>query len=167
MSSNNSFEITEASLSDLDEITSLEAHGFPADEAASKEAFAYRLKSFPNWFLTAKSDNRIIGFINGILSNKDLIVDDVYLPNCEAETDGNNLLLFGLVVHADYRRKGIAESLMRAILAKAKENKIKHATLTCRDKLIPYYEKFGFKKVGVSESVIGNVVWYDMVIEFE
>ena len=165
MSLSKSFEITEASLDDLDEITSLEAHGFPADEAASKEAVAYRLKSFPNWFLTAKSDNKIIGFINGILSDKELIVDDVYLPNSEVGTDGNNLLLFGLVVHADYRRKGIAESLMKAILEKAKNNGIKHAALTCREMLIPYYEKFGFTKVGVSDSVIGNVVWYDMVIK--
>lgn len=165
MSLSNNFEITGASLDDLDVITSLEAHGFPADEAASKAAFAYRLKNFPEWFLTARSDGKIIGFINGILSGKKLITDDIYLPDSEAGTNGNNLLLFGLVVHADYRRKGIAENLMKAILEKAKNKGVKHVALTCRDRLIPYYEKFGFKNMGISESVIGNVTWNDMVIE--
>ena len=30
------------------------------------------------------------------------------------------------------------------------------------DKLIPYYSKFGFVNEGISESVHGNVTWYQM-----
>lgn len=165
MSLNKEFQITQAVFSDLDELAALEALGFPSDEAASKEAFAYRIKNFSEWFLTARYEGKIIGLINGILSDKKLITDDVYLPNSELESNGKNLLLFGLVVQPDYRRKGIAEKLMKTILEKAKNNGIKYAALTCRDKLIPYYEKFGFKNIGISESVIGNVIWNDMIIE--
>lgn len=165
MSLSNDWQISKASLSDLEELSALEYLGFPADEAASKEAFEYRLKNFPEWFLIARSEGKIIGLINGILSEKELITDDVYLPDSESGSDGKNLLLFGLVVHPDYRKKGIAAELMKAILEKAKTKAIKHAALTCRHRLIPYYEKFGFKNVGVSESVIGNVTWNDMVIE--
>lgn len=162
---NKDFEITEAKLDDSEEITLLEAHGFSADEAASKKAFEYRLKTFPKWFLIARSRGKIIGFINGILSDKALITDDIYLPGSEKNSSGKNLLLLGIVVHADFRRQGIAQSLMNTILKKAQDKGIKRAALTCREALIPYYEKFGFKNLGVSESVIGNITWYDMVIE--
>ncbi len=38
--------------------------------------------------------------------------------------------------------------------------------LTCKDRLIHYYEKFGYVNLGVSESVHGGAVWYDMLLEF-
>ena len=39
--------------------------------------------------------------------------------------------------------------------------------LTCKDRLIPYYEKFGYRNLGVSASVHGGAVWYDMILEFD
>ena len=38
--------------------------------------------------------------------------------------------------------------------------------LTCKDKLIHYYAKFGFVNEGVSASVHGNVTWYQMRLSF-
>ena len=38
--------------------------------------------------------------------------------------------------------------------------------LTCKDRLIHYYAKFRYKNMGVSESVHGGAVWYDMILEF-
>ena len=37
---------------------------------------------------------------------------------------------------------------------------------TCKEHLIPYYEKFGYRNCGVSESVHGGAVWYDMRLTF-
>ena len=34
--------------------------------------------------------------------------------------------------------------------------------LTCKDKLLHYYAKFGFVNEGVSASTHGGVVWYQM-----
>lgn len=34
--------------------------------------------------------------------------------------------------------------------------------LTCKNKLINYYSKFGFKNEGISESTHGDVQWYQM-----
>ena len=34
--------------------------------------------------------------------------------------------------------------------------------LTCKDRLVHYYAKFGFVSEGVSESTHGGVVWYQM-----
>ena len=35
-----------------------------------------------------------------------------------------------------------------------------------KGRLVPYYSKFGFKNEGVSSSVHGGVVWYQMRLEF-
>ena len=42
----------------------------------------------------------------------------------------------------------------------------KGLVLTCKEKLIAYYAKFGFENEGISESVHGNVTWYQMRYEF-
>ena len=38
--------------------------------------------------------------------------------------------------------------------------------LTCKAALIPYYERFGYRNKGISASVHGGAVWYDMVLKF-
>lgn len=39
--------------------------------------------------------------------------------------------------------------------------------LTCKERLIPYYEKFGFKDEGVTDkSIHGNVEWHQMRLTF-
>ena len=48
----------------------------------------------------------------------------------------------------------------------AKNKGRKGLILTCKDRLIHYYAKFGYKNLGISESVHGGAVWYDMILEF-
>ena len=38
--------------------------------------------------------------------------------------------------------------------------------LTCKDRLVHYYAKFGFVSEGVSSSTHGGVVWYQMRLTF-
>ena len=38
--------------------------------------------------------------------------------------------------------------------------------LTCKDRLLAYYAKFGFVNEGVSVSTHGGVVWYQMRLRF-
>ena len=45
----------------------------------------------------------------------------------------------------EYRKKGLAEKVLRHIAAKNKDKKV---ILKCEDALKPYYEKLGFKAVG-------------------
>lgn len=55
---------------------------------------------------------------------------------------------------------------MERVIADACAQGRKGCVLTCKDKLIQYYETFGFENEGVSESVHGGVVWYDMRLTF-
>ena len=74
--------------------------------------------------------------------------------------------IFGLDVIPEKRKNGIAAELMNHIIEDARKKGRKGLILTCKDRLIHYYEKFGYKNLGVSKSVHGGAVWYDMLLEF-
>lgn len=149
--------------SDLDEITRIESICFPESEAATKESFKYRIATFPNSFFVAVDNEKIIGFINGAVTNYNTIVDELYEPEGGHNPQGKNQSIFGLDVLPKYQKQGIAAKLMRYMMEKSKEARRENMILTCKDRLIHYYEKFGYENKGVSLSVHGGVVWYDMV----
>lgn len=157
-------DILSADISLLYELVRLEKTGFPGSEAAGRDAFLYRIKNFPRYFLVCFENGELIGLIDGVLSDKDLIEDDVYSPS-GGSADGKNLLILGLVVRPDMRRRGIAALLMKKLLSRAVQDGLNAAALTCKKELISYYERFGFVNRGVSSSVLGDIVWYDMTLD--
>lgn len=159
--------IIQASLADLDSVTAVEAVCFPAAEAAGRQSFARRLETFPEAFFLAVHDGRIIGFINGCVTNERIIRDEMYEDSSLHNPDGAYQSIFGLDVLPEYRNRGIAAMLMEHMIRDARENGRRGLILTCKDRLIHYYEKFGYKNMGVSASVHGGAVWYDMLLEFE
>ena len=66
----------------------------------------------------------------------------------------------------EFRRQGVAADLMNRLMQEAKARGKKGMILTCKDRLIHYYEKFGYRNLGLSASVHGGAVWYDMLLEF-
>lgn len=152
--------------SDLAAVTEVEAICFPAAEAATGEAFKARIAAFPECFFVAESEGKIIGFINGCATDSKTICDEMYENSACHKTDGTYQSIFGLDVLPDYQRQGIAADLMNHMIGDAKNKGRKGLILTCKDRLIHYYAKFGYKNMGVSESVHGGAVWYDMILEF-
>ena len=59
-----------------------------------------------------------------------------------------------------------AARVMERVIADARAQGRKGCVLTCKDRLIHYYETFGFQNEGVSSSTHGGVVWYDMRLIF-
>lgn len=147
---------------DLDEIARIESICFPEAEAATKESFKYRIAAFPKSFYVALDEEKIIGFINGAVTNYNTIVDELYEPEGGHNPEGKNQSIFGLDVLPEYQRQGIAEKLMRHMMEKSKESRREKMILTCKERLIHYYEKFGYENKGISQSVHGGVTWYDM-----
>ena len=64
---------------DLEALIQVEAECFPAAEAAGRESFQARLEIFPDSFLVAElaDGGRIIGFINGAVTDARTISDDM------------------------------------------------------------------------------------------
>jgi predicted GNAT family acetyltransferase len=79
---------------------------------------------------------------------------------------GDWQMIFGVNTLPQYRRQGLAAKVLERAIHDAKAQGRKGCVLTCKDKLIHYYEKFGFRNEGVSQSVHGGVTWYDMRLTF-
>lgn len=56
---------------------------------------------------------------------------------------------------------------MDAVIKETFEKGCKGCILTCKEKLIGFYEKFGYVNLGISDSKHGGAVWYDMILEFK
>ncbi|MFL0250771.1 GNAT family N-acetyltransferase [Clostridium neuense] len=152
-------------IDDLDEVTKIEKICFPEAEAASRESFESRIKTFPDSFFVAEDDEKIIGFINGCVTNENTIYDELYENSSLHVKDGAYQTIFGLDVIPDYQRQGIAAQLMNHMIKYAKESGKKGVILTCKEKLIHYYSKFGYINKGISKSVHGGATWYDMILK--
>lgn len=161
------YTIRNVKAEDLDQVTEVEALCFPAAEAATEESFRKRIDTFPESFLVAENESgKIIGFINGCVTDERTIRDEMFEDSGLHRADGMYQSIFGLDVIPEYRRQGVAADLMNHLIQTAKARGKKGMILTCKDRLIHYYEKFGYRSLGISGSVHGGAVWYDMLLEF-
>lgn len=151
---------------DLDAVTAVEAVCFPPAEAAPRESFRQRIQTFPESFFVAVKDGKIIGFVNGCVTDERTICDEMFADSSFHKIDGLYQSIFGLAVIPEYQKQGIAAALMNHLIKDARAKGRKGLILTCKDYRIHYYEKFGYQKLGVSASVHGGAVWYDMLLEF-
>lgn len=159
-------KIRNAARADLESITQVEAECFPPAEAASGEVFARRLEAFPDHFWLLLDAGRLVGFINGMVSDERTITDVMYGDAGMHNENGRWQMIFGLDVIPCYRRQGCAGRLLRHVIRVSEEQGRSGVVLTCKEKLISYYEKFGFENEGISASVHGGAVWYDMRLTF-
>ncbi|MFQ8735970.1 MAG: GNAT family N-acetyltransferase [Bilophila wadsworthia] len=93
---------------------------------------------------------RLIGFVNGMVTD-DRTISDVMFEQAELhKEDGKWQSVFGLDVLPEHRRKGYAGQLMRALIEHSREDGRCGCILTCKEHLLPYYTRFGFRNLGVS-----------------
>lgn len=150
---------------DLTQAVQVEQLCFPPLEAAGEEALKKRIEAFSDCFFVAEHQGRIVGFINGCVTNEKTIRDEMFENASLHLPGGAYQSVFGLDVIPEYRNQKIAENLMKHLIEDARERGRKGLILTCKEHLIHYYERFGYVKCGVSESVHGGAVWYDMILE--
>lgn len=160
-------EIRLAVKEELDEIIRIESICFPEAEAAKESDFRKRFDAFGENFIVAVENGKIAGFINGCTTDLPELPDTLYHNTNLHKKDGAYQTVFGLDVLPEYRCRGIAAQLMNYFIKLSKERGKKGMVLTCKNHLIHYYEKFGFKHQGVSASEHGGAVWNDMLLIFK
>ena len=151
---------------DADILSKVEATCFPPNEAATSKEIQERLNVYANHFLLLFEEDRLISFIDGFCTNQRDLTDEMYSEASMHDEDGDWPMIFGLNTLPDYQRQGNAAKIMNAMIDLDRQEKRKGLVLTCKDRLVPYYSQFGFKNEGVSSSVHGGVVWYQMRLEF-
>ena len=154
-------------MADLAAVAAVESACFPAAEAATEKDFAARLAVYPDHFwLLEEDDGTLVSFVNGLVTDEPLLRDEMYADASLHDEHGAWQMIFGVNTLPQYRRQGLAGQVLERVIADARVQGRKGCVLTCKDRLIHYYEKFGFQNEGVSASTHGGVVWYDMRLTF-
>ena len=159
--------IRNGKISDVDELTAIEAECFPAAEAAERKSFEERLNYYADHFWILEDDNgKIISFVNGMVTDKEHLTDEMYEKASMHDENGAWQMIFGVNTLPKYRKNGYAEAVLRRVIDDAKKQGRKGLVLTCKEKLIHFYGKLGFVDEGVSDSEHGGVVWHEMRLTF-
>lgn len=155
-----------ATKEDIPAIAAVEAECFPAAEAATEKDFIDRVEHYGNHFWLMFDEGKLIAFVDGFVTDEADLTDEMYEKAAMHNENGAWQMIFGVNTIPSCRRHGYAGELIEYAIEDAKKQRRKGLVLTCKDKLISYYAKFGFKNEGMSESVHGNAVWYQMRLTF-
>ena len=160
-------EIRNATMEDLHAIAAVETACFPAAEAATAEEFAGRLAHYADHFWLLLEQGKLVAFVDGFCTDTPDLTDEMYADAALHDENGAWQMIFGVNTLPEYRRHGYAGTLLRRAIDDAKQQGRKGLVLTCKERLIAYYAKFGFVDEGVSEkSTHGNVRWHQMRLTF-
>lgn len=160
-------KITYAEEKDIAAIAAAEAACFPPAEAATEQEFVERIKYYGNHFWLLYDADKLIAFVDGFVTNEPDLTDTMYENACMHNENGAWQMIFGVNTLPEYRKRGYAGELIRRAISDARQQGRKGLVLTCKDRLLAYYAKFGFVDEGVSEkSTHGNVQWHQMRLTF-
>ena len=152
---------------DAKKIAAAEAACFPPAEAATEQEFVERIKYYGNHFWLLYDADKLIAFVDGFVTDEPDLTDAMYENACMHNENGAWQMIFGVNTLPEYRKRGYAGELIRRAIADARQQGRKGLVLTCKDRLLAYYAKFGFVDEGVSEkSTHGNVRWHQMRLTF-
>lgn len=159
--------IRTATMDDLDVIAQVEAECFPPAEAATAEEFKDRIKYYGTHFWLMFDNDKLVSFVDGFCTDEPDLTDIMYARADMHNEQGDWQMIFGVNTIPSYRNQGLAGQLIQQAIADAKEHHRSGLVLTCKDKLVNYYAKFGFQNEGVSEkSSHGGVEWNQMRLKF-
>ena len=159
--------IRTATIDDLEAVASVEAECFPAAEAATTEEFKDRLKHYGNHFWLMFDEDKLIAFADGLVTDEADLRDEMYERADLHNESGRWQMIFGVNTLPEYRRRGYAGELIQRAINDAKAQGRSGIVLTCKDKLVDYYAKFGFVNEGKSDkSQHGGVEWFQMRLSF-
>ena len=159
-------KITHATMRDLAAVTAVEAACFPPAEAATEKDFAGRIQHYGNHFWLLFDGERLVSFVDGMVTDQEDLTDDLYENAQKHDETGAWQMIFGVNTIPEYRSRGCAGELLARAILDARQQGRRGLVLTCKDRLLAYYAKFGFVNEGVSVSTHGGVVWYQMRLRF-
>lgn len=153
---------------DADAVAAIERAGFPPAEAASSQTIRARIASFPDcfWLLVDATpgvdDARVVAFIDGFATGRADLTDDMYDDPAAHDPHGAWQMIFGVATAPDRRGRGCASMLMRRVIDDCRARGRRGVVLTCKERLVGFYERFGYVDEGISQSTHGGVTWHRM-----
>ncbi|KAG6867847.1 hypothetical protein C0993_010302 [Termitomyces sp. T159_Od127] len=154
--------------SDVEAAYKIEVDGYPADEAASLDAFKYRQSEAGDLFLGAYfpgSPRVLIGYVCATLSPSPTLTHITMSTHVPSSA---SVCIHSVCVAPEHRHKGVASNLLKTYIAKLKERgKYARVLLITKEGMRGFYEKAGFEWLGISGVVHGKDKWHEMRIVFD
>lgn len=145
----------------------IEAVSFPANEACPLAMMEKRVDNAPDLFYVALDEaGKMVGFITAIATMEEKLRDEFFTDISHHDPKGIHVMILSLAVLPEYRGKGIARGLMKALLESQKGQGRENAVLTCVPRNIGLYEKLGYTDGGESASEWGDELWHEMTYQF-
>ena len=146
--------IRTVTMDDLNEVVELESDAFKMTKKQTEQDMIGRIENYPDTFLVAQEDGKVIGHIFGPAFNKRYIEDELYFENHPNQKDDRYQMVLSLAVLPEYRKQGVATKLIEAIAQEGRKQNRQAISLTCLPKLIKFYEKRGFYNEGETNDYI-------------
>lgn len=159
-------KIRTVKMNDLDAIVELESSAFHMSEEMTRKDMIGRIENYPNTFLVAEVDGKVVGHVFGPVSKERYIRDELYFKNQPNNAQYPYQTILSLATNQDYRKQGIASALIEELCKIAQAQDRRAITLTCLPKLFHFYEKRGFINEGKTSDDIpdpDDVSSYNMV----
>lgn len=155
-------------MDDLDAIVELESSAFHMSEEMTRKDMIGRIENYPDTFLVAQVDGKVVGHVFGPVSKERYIRDELYFKNQPNNAQYHYQTILSLATNQEYRKQGIASALIEELCKIAQAQDRRAITLTCLPKLFHFYEKRGFINEGKTSDDIpdpDDVSSYNMVRE--
>lgn len=157
-----------AQKSDLAQIMAIERAGFSSAEAATPQAMAQRIAVIPDSFIVATNTlDRVLGYVVGPVIPDRYLTDDLFDQSQANPELGGYQSVLSLAVAPAHRQAHIATRLLTELAKESQAHQRLGITLTCLRRLVPFYEKNGYRNEGVSQSQHAGEVWYNLVLDQE
>lgn len=153
-------------MDDLDAIVELESSAFHMSEEMTRKDMIGRIENYPDTFLVAQVDGKVVGHVFGPVSKERYIKDELYFKNQPNNAQYHYQTILSLATNQEYRKQGIASALIEELCKIAQSQDRRAITLTCLPKLFHFYEKRGFINEGKTSDDIpdpDDVSSYNMV----
>lgn len=158
------FEFRNIRQDEAEQAAAIEQICFPPNEACSERSMRERIAKAPELFLVAvdKENGKIAGFLNGLATDESAFRDEFFTDAGLYDPNGKNVMLLGLDVLPEYRKRGLGRELVFQYLRRERENDRRMILLTCLKSKVMMYEKFGFIDRGIANSTWGGEEWHEM-----
>ena len=153
-------------MDDLDAIVELESSAVHMSEEMTRKDMIGRIENYPDTFLVAQVDGKVVGHVFGPVSKERYIKDELYFKNQPNNAQYHYQTILSLATNQEYRKQGIASALIEELCKIAQSQDRRAITLTCLPKLFHFYEKRGFINEGKTSDDIpdpDDVSSYNMV----
>ena len=160
-------EIRQAELKDIPAINEIDAACFDAAVASDDALVRGRINHYANHFWVVCEGEKVAGYINGFCTDKENLEDEMLVrPELHEET-GAWQMLFGLAVDPVFQCRGFASALLQQACGDARLHGRKGLVLTCKDRMVPYYQRVGYVDEGFSVYATADGPWHLMRLRLE